>query len=335
MGACCTCQRGQRFDGFIVEDDIEEEREVEEDDIRARGDYGARVMLQGSSKLISMFSQQGRKGINQDAMTVWEKFGGDEDTLFCGVFDGHGPSGHMVARHVRDTLPSKLSSSFKHLEISTNNHNSGVSDESNWNVVGENGQDTDDYSQNPLLNAWKSSLVKSFQDMDIDLETESTIESYCSGTTTVTIVKQVWDVLSNNEVISIVASARKRSLAARLLVDRAVRTWRIKYPAAKVDDCAVVCLFFKRPRPFLTKSMSEVTQLSLNYSDLGVCYLARSTGTEDGLETVLNCDVNEDLRDRTARDEGAGRVGSSLNFPRVGGDLNRRRLAKDFEHVET
>jgi serine/threonine protein phosphatase PrpC len=31
-----------------------------------------------------------------------------EDTVYCGVYDGHGPYGHLVARRVRDSLPSKL-----------------------------------------------------------------------------------------------------------------------------------------------------------------------------------------------------------------------------------
>jgi serine/threonine protein phosphatase PrpC len=31
-----------------------------------------------------------------------------EDTVYCGVYDGHGPFGHLVARRVRDSLPSKL-----------------------------------------------------------------------------------------------------------------------------------------------------------------------------------------------------------------------------------
>ncbi|XAR65782.1 Phosphoprotein phosphatase [Bertholletia excelsa] len=53
----------------------------------------------------------------------------------------------------------------------------------------------------------------------------------------------IWDVLSNEEVVSIVASAPGRSSAARALVDSAVKAWRCKYPTSKVDDCAVVCLF--------------------------------------------------------------------------------------------
>lgn len=54
---------------------------------------------------------------------------------------------------------------------------------------------------------------------------------------------QIWDVLSNEEVVDIVASA-SRSSAARVLVDSAVKAWRTKFPFCKVDDCAAVCLFF-------------------------------------------------------------------------------------------
>lgn len=34
--------------------------------------YGARVRLRGPSRYTSMYCQQGSKGINQDALTVWE-----------------------------------------------------------------------------------------------------------------------------------------------------------------------------------------------------------------------------------------------------------------------
>ncbi|KAG9129963.1 hypothetical protein Leryth_007083 [Lithospermum erythrorhizon] len=53
----------------------------------------------------------------------------------------------------------------------------------------------------------------------------------------------VWDVLSNQEVVDIVASAPSRSSAARIIVDSAAREWKSKYPTSKMDDCAVVCLF--------------------------------------------------------------------------------------------
>lgn len=70
MGACCSCHTGGRFEYPVEGED--EEREVEHEDIVLRGHAGARVRLQGSSKYVSMFTQQGKKGANQDAMTVWE-----------------------------------------------------------------------------------------------------------------------------------------------------------------------------------------------------------------------------------------------------------------------
>lgn len=79
-------------------------------------------------------------------------------------------------------------------------------------------------------------------------------------------------------------------MAAKLLTDRAIRAWRYKYPCVKIDDCAVVCLFFKRQRPLLTKSVSEVSEISLSYSEME----ARShisAKTDDALDTVLNCEV--------------------------------------------
>lgn len=51
-------------------------------------------------------------------------------------------------------------------------------------------------------------------------------------------------MLSNKEAVDIVASAPTQSSAARFLVESAVRAWRYKYPTSKIDDCAVVCLFF-------------------------------------------------------------------------------------------
>lgn len=35
-------------------------------------------------------------------------FAAEDESVFCGVFDGHGPNGHMVASKVRDCLPSLL-----------------------------------------------------------------------------------------------------------------------------------------------------------------------------------------------------------------------------------
>ncbi|MQL72621.1 hypothetical protein Taro_004962, partial [Colocasia esculenta] len=71
----------------------------------------------------------------------------------------------------------------------------------------------------------------------------------------------VWDVLSNKEVVDIVASAPKRSSAARSLVESAVRAWRLKYPTSKVDDCAVVCLFLSSDPSSEATAIAKVNEV--------------------------------------------------------------------------
>lgn len=122
----------------------------------------------------------------------------------------------------------------------------------------------------------------------------------------------IWDVLSNSDVIKIVASAKKRSMAAKMLIDEAQRAWRYKFPCAKTDDCAAICLFFKRARPPLTKSISQVTHLSLNYKEPDA-----NARTDHELETVLNCDMNDG-----GAEKGAG-----------GNRQRRRRPSRKIEFV--
>lgn len=42
---------------------------------------------------------------NQDSFAVVSKFHGDPQSLFCGVFDGHGGTGDLCSRFVADHLP--------------------------------------------------------------------------------------------------------------------------------------------------------------------------------------------------------------------------------------
>ncbi|KAL0338120.1 UNVERIFIED_CONTAM: putative protein phosphatase 2C 65 [Sesamum angustifolium] len=376
MGACCSCHTGGRFEYPVEEED--EEREVEHEDIILRGHAGARVRHQGSSKYVSMYTQQGRKGTNQDAMTVWESFSGDKDMFFCAVFDGHGPSGHKVAQYVRDLLPAKISSLYKQSSVDGKNAVLDIAtgpDDHNQNME----------SKNPLLLSWKARLTKSFQEMDEQLGADGSVETYCSAasesscqgrimamdeepnvyriwmpnedcpglamarafgdfclkdfglisTPEVTYRKLterdefvvlatdgIWDALSNDEVVKIVASARKRSMAGKLLVEKAVRAWKYKFPRAKIDDCAVVCLFFKRQKPVLTKSASEVTELSYNFTELEAQSIAGRT--DDALDTVLDCRIDGSPEDTKT---GAGKPDPTLNRPR------RRRPARKLEYV--
>ncbi|KAK1278634.1 putative protein phosphatase 2C 34 [Acorus gramineus] len=54
----------------------------------------------------------------------------------------------------------------------------------------------------------------------------------------------VWDVISNEEAVQIVASAPDRGKAAKRLVECANRAWKRKRRSIAVDDCSAVCLFF-------------------------------------------------------------------------------------------
>ncbi|XP_047956125.1 probable protein phosphatase 2C 18 [Salvia hispanica] len=53
----------------------------------------------------------------------------------------------------------------------------------------------------------------------------------------------VLDVLSKEDVVTIVANCPRRSDAAQALVNATIRAWIYKYSTSEVDDCAVACLF--------------------------------------------------------------------------------------------
>ncbi|CAI9093645.1 OLC1v1029198C1 [Oldenlandia corymbosa var. corymbosa] len=59
----------------------------------------------------------------------------------------------------------------------------------------------------------------------------------------------VWDVLSNDQVTSIVSSTATEEAAAKAVVDASVAAWKQKFPNSKRDDCTVVCLFLKKQQP--------------------------------------------------------------------------------------
>ncbi|KAG6471012.1 probable protein phosphatase 2C 64 [Zingiber officinale] len=141
---------------------------------------------EGRSCTASIYTQQGRKGINQDAMILWEDFGGNGGVL-CGVFDGHGPYGHLVARKVRDALPLKLLSFLP----GGGNRRKGVSlpccgigRRSDLPV-----QDPSFCVEEPLFSAWKEAFVRSYKAMDKELHSHSSLDCFCSGSTAVILLK--------------------------------------------------------------------------------------------------------------------------------------------------
>lgn len=95
------------------------------------------------------------------------------------MFDGHGPHGHLVARHVRDSLPSKLSEALTFWQL-----NHGIESDAKNSL--SNG-----HSRNLPFATWEASFLRSFKETDEELGMESSIDSFCSGTTAVTVIKQV------------------------------------------------------------------------------------------------------------------------------------------------
>ncbi|KAK3152530.1 hypothetical protein QOZ80_2BG0160240 [Eleusine coracana subsp. coracana] len=55
----------------------------------------------------------------------------------------------------------------------------------------------------------------------------------------------VWDVLSNEEVVSIVCAAPRKQHASKAVAEAAAQRWRTRYPSSRVDDCSAVCLFLR------------------------------------------------------------------------------------------
>lgn len=457
-----------------------------------------RMFANGASNNACLFTQQGRKGTNQDAMVVWENFASMEDTVFCGVFDGHGPFGHLVARRVRDSVPSKLLHYWEermgHQAEDTLGIIAGTQDQREISSNGTRNEDVekpivhqnggfvhrenreegkllftdtvDEAKEHPMFEAWKELHLTAYRVMDKELRSHPGIDCFCSGTTAVTVLKQgkhlvignvgdsrailgtkdekgayvsvqltvdlkpnlpreaerirqcrgrvfalhdepevsrvwlpfddspglamarafgdfclkdygviavpemcyrqltdrdqfmvlatdgIWDVLSNDEVVQVVAQAPTRATAARALVESAVRVWRLKYPSSKVDDCAVVCLYVDQTFSASTseslipkeRSKSNAIYDSRNLEPIGNSYPEPSGQVSQGkispgessrdsherktkklprkLADWLGADVNEE--EEWSALEGVTRVNSLLNLPRfLAGDKRR------------
>ncbi|KAF8391871.1 hypothetical protein HHK36_022211 [Tetracentron sinense] len=423
--------------------------------------FPGRLFLNGASDVASLFTQQGKKGTNQDAMIVWENFGSRTDTVFCGVFDGHGPYGHMVAKRVRDFLPLKLSAHWEVniasedglREINSSATGSMNSEEIVFMSADEESRAAvylEGKEKHPeIFRTLKESFLKAFKVMDKELRVHSNIDCFCSGTTAVTLIKQgqdliignvgdsravlgtrdqddsliavqltvdlkpnlpreeerikrckgrvfalqdepevarvwlpnydspglamarafgdfclkdfglisvpeisyrrltekdefivlatdgVWDVLSNKEVVDIVASAASRSSAACALVESAVRAWRFKYPTSKVDDCAVVCLFLdpNTENSSTSSPKSKEQSMSLDQVDIGnekqellgpagldhsgTVRMCPEILPEDGKEEASKQgDKHMGLREDWLALEGVSRVNTLLTLPR-------------------
>eukprot|EP00250_Pteridium_aquilinum_P011885 c20368_g1_i1 orf=169-1329(+) len=327
-----------------------------------------RLCTNGSTFSACAFSKQGRKGVNQDCTLIWEEFAAQKNTVFCGIFDGHGPNGHFVARKVRDSLPVFLA-----LPQDLLLHDSGENDDEDYDGhEKENNYESQEYddvvdkaddlaSNQPKAppSQWKKKFIATYKLMDKNLKTHPKLHCFDSGTTAVTMIVQgqdlmignvgdsravlarrsqdgsltahqlttdlkpnlpmelerirrckgrvfaledepnvarvwmphsdmpglamaralgdfclkeyglsatpqvfhrrltkedefvvlasdgIWDVLSNEDVVKIVASTYPKEEAAKALVNAAVWTWKRRHGPWRTDDCSVVCYFFK------------------------------------------------------------------------------------------
>lgn len=158
---------------------------------------------------------------------------------------------------------------------------------------------------------------------------------------------QIWDVLTNKEVVEIVASVPARAYAARALVESAVRAWRCKYPTSKVDDCAVVCLFFdSNPNNLSTAFTSESKEklFSMGQNNKGneeedpstPSGLNRSgtvrtgkdlAGEENKEETSIPEETQTGMEKDWSALEGVSRVNTLLTLPRLVPEKEEKRAA--------
>ncbi|CAI0540927.1 unnamed protein product [Linum tenue] len=243
-----------------------------------------RIAGNGSSKIACLHTQQGKKGTNQDAMVVWENFGSRNDAVFCGVFDGHGPYGHMVARKVRDSLPLLLSNQWKAgvsgekngLQKSENAPGTTTNSEETGSVCGDDesydAMEVEESDKVPeMYLPLKKSMLKSFKLMDKELKLHPTIDCFCSGSTAVTLIKLGEDLIIGNVGDSRAVMATRDEdnslLAVQLTVDLKPDLPR---EAARIHQC--------KGRVFALQDEPEVARVWLPNNDSPGLAMARAFG---------------------------------------------------------
>ncbi|KAG2323873.1 hypothetical protein Bca4012_038219 [Brassica carinata] len=233
-----------------------------------------RIVGNGSSETACLYTQQGNKGTNQDAMLVWENFCSRSDTVLCGVFDGHGPFGHMVAKRVRDMLPFTLSTQLKKSSgmDSTTVLNSATctEEEEQWCEL----QPSEKHDKLPLPEMYlplKRALLKTCQQMDKELKMHPTINCFCSGTTSVTVIKQGMDLVVGNigDSRAVLATRDEENalMAVQLTIDLKPD---LPSESARIQKC--------RGRVFALQDEPEVARVWLPHSDSPGLAMARAFG---------------------------------------------------------
>ncbi|KAI3466353.1 hypothetical protein Pfo_023016 [Paulownia fortunei] len=248
---------------------------------RALHQIPGRLFSNGASRIASLYTQQGKKGTNQDAMIIWENFGtgSDANATFCGVFDGHGPYGHMVARKVRDALPILLRSQW---ENNPENDQNSVHENGDYEGIrrfddfmdddGCESMETEDNEKVPEMHIpLKKSILKAFRLLDKELKLHPTIDCFCSGTTAVTLIMLGQDLIIGNVGDSRAVLATRDTdnalVALQLTVDLKPNLPR---EAARIQKC--------KGRVFAMQDEPEVARVWLPNSDSPGLAMARAFG---------------------------------------------------------
>ncbi|CAN4103341.1 unnamed protein product [Withania somnifera] len=227
-----------------------------------------RIFKNGKSRTSCIFTQQGRKGINQDAMVVWEDFMA-EDVTFCGVFDGHGPHGHLVARKVRDALPLKLVSFLQSFDSKRNCSSANCcSGNKKLDVVDS---DKDGGMENEVDYLWREAFLKSYKAMDKELKSHPNLDCFCSGSTAVTLVKQGSNLfvgyIGDSRAILASKDSNDSMVAVQLTVD-------LKPDLPKEAERIKRC----KGRVFALQDEPEVQRVWLPFDDAPGLAMARAFG---------------------------------------------------------
>lgn len=97
--------------------------------------------------------------------------------IFCGVFDGHGPWGHFVAKEVRESMPIALLCNWEEALVQTSLLHPHL--------------ELNSTKTNLHFNLWERSYIEACAVVDPELERHPKIDTFHSGTTALSIVRQV------------------------------------------------------------------------------------------------------------------------------------------------
>ncbi|KAI9161686.1 hypothetical protein LWI28_019755 [Acer negundo] len=92
----------------------------------------------------------------------------------CGIFYRHGPWGHVVAKRVRESVPSSLLCNWQ---------------EALTSLTTSVGMDAD-VGLDRSVDKWRQSCLKAYASIEREIKQNTKIDSFRWGTTALTIVKQ-------------------------------------------------------------------------------------------------------------------------------------------------